>query len=126
MSHDRLAVVQPRVGRYMEGWTAETRADTWFVQPPYLVPPPRAHTWGRVRTCARARMRICIQVRQGREVRRTKGWRGFPSVQPSSIFRGDRTMGPRGHGRGSFLQKGRLRVMNTPRVLQSDCTSGGL
>jgi hypothetical protein len=71
-----------QVGRAGKGRTATTRCGTASVRPPNLVLPTRAHVhMGRrahthIRALAGAG--ICIQVRQGKEVRRTQCLRGLP------------------------------------------------
>lgn|GEM_PF-3341127 len=75
---DQGSAVLPKVGRTGKGRTAQTRMDRAFVRPPYLVRPFPTRTHRGAGTHPHARARTCLYVRQGKEVRQSKDWCGFP------------------------------------------------
>lgn len=81
--------VLPKVRRNSNGRTAEGGINRVSVLPPYLVLPFSTHAHRGACAHTRARMQICLQVRQGKEVGQRKGLYGFaPSyLRPALLHR---------------------------------------
>lgn len=126
LRRDQRSAVLLQVRRTGKGRTAETRMNRASVLPPHLVLPFLARTHGGAGGRTRSRARICLYVRQGKEVGQSKDRRGFPPSYLASYLaeamdgRSVRRLPPTPFAtyRGSFPNNPWLRVMQTPIVFQ--------